>query len=301
MKPFVAAVEIWVPNAQGQTLVLSSAFYGDLEEFESASAGMSFAYDEGLPGKTWADGGPIVLTDFDYSYFQRAEAAKRAGIVCGVSLPIYAGEFLHAVVVLFCAGGPEVVGAMEVWHNVNGNDSQLKLADGYYGDLERFEWISRRLTIMRGRGLPGGAWQQGRPIIIDDIGRANTFLRARNAAELGITIGLAIPFSYSESEITILNFLSAKDTPIARRFEIWMVDPNEKCMAFDSGQCSTGTDLASNYADTRIRKGEGPLGEVWLTGRPVVTDVDDRALGDAMLVLPVIDRGSLNSVVCMVM
>jgi hypothetical protein len=301
LKAFVRAVEIWVPDVRGQVLVLSSAYYGDLEEFESASAGMSFEYDEGLPGKTWAAGGPIVLTDFDNSYFQRAEAAKQAGIVCGISLPIYAGEFLQAVVVMFCAGGPEVVGAMEVWRNVNGNDNELKLADGYYGDLERFEWVSRRLTIMRGRGLPGGAWQQGRPIIIDDIGRSNTFLRARNAAELGITTGLAMPFSYSESEITILNFLSAKDTPIARRFEIWMVDPDEQCITFDSGQCSAGTDLAGHYADTRISKGHGPLGEAWLTGRPVVTDVEDPALGEAMVVLPVIDRGSLNSLVCMVM
>ncbi len=300
MQQFIKAIEIWVPDNSGLVLELSSSYYGDLEDFKSTSQAMRFQYDQGLPGKTWASGKPIVMTDFDNDYFQRASEAKLAGIVCGISVPIFCGEFLHAVVVLFCGGGRDVIGAMEVWHNANGSNSELKLADGYYGELERFGWVSRRLTMMRGRGLPGSAWMQDKPVIIDDLGRSNTFLRSRNAAEVGITTGLAIPFSYMESDVQILTFLSAKGTPIARCFEIWTPDSNENVLRFDSGYCQIDTDLEQKYASSAIKKGEGPLGHAWLSGRPLVAGPESED-GNAMIVLPVIKGCTLNSIVTLVL
>lgn len=301
MKQFVKAIEVWVPSSKNNlVLELGSAYYGELSDFKHRSETMSFAYDQGLPGKTWATGRPIVLTDLSNDYFQRSEIAEQAYIDCGISLPIFSGDFLQAVVVLFCGGGENVVGATEIWHNADGNENELKLVDGYYGELENFEWISRRLTIMRGRGLPGKAWDAGKPIIIDDISLSNSFMRANHAAEVGITTGLAIPFSYPESEVQILTLLSAKGTPIARRFEIWV--PNEDCTAlhFDSGHCYVETDLALKYANRGISKGEGPIGESWLSGRPLVADISPNE-GDAMIVLPNIKDCRLNSIVCLVL
>ena len=139
MQQFVKAIEIWVPSStRGMSLVLGSSYYGDLEEFKKASEAMVFDFDHGLPGKTWAQGEPIVLTDLTANYFQRAEAATQAGIFCGISIPVFCGEFLQAVVILFCGGGKDSVGALELWENNNGSNSELKLVDGYYGELERF-------------------------------------------------------------------------------------------------------------------------------------------------------------------
>ena len=298
VRQFIKAIEIWVPGTDSPELELVSASYGDLEAFKHTSETMRFAYDEGLPGKTWSTGRPIVLTDFSKSYFQRAQAAEQAGIECGLSFPVFCGDFLQAVVVLFCGGGANVVGAMEVWHNAT--DSELELVDGYYGEMERFEWVSRRLAIMKGRGLPGSAWQKGKPVIIDDIGNTNSFLRASNAAKVGITTGLAIPYFNMGPDVQVLVFLSAKGTPIARRFEIWLPDAENDTLRFDDGQCVAGRDLAAQYAGSSIKKGEGLLGQCWLTGRPTVASVKDED-GDVIIVLPVIDQGSLTSIVSLVL
>lgn len=185
---------------------------------------------------------------------------------------------------------------MEVWQNVHGSDSELKLADGYYGELDRFEWVSRRLSIMRGRGLPGSAWERGMPVVIDDLSRSNTFLRARNAAQAGITTGLAIPFNHMNSDVHILTLLSAKGSPIARRFEIWTRDEQKQVLRFDSGHCSAATDLAQHYAQAEIRKGEGPIGEAWLTGRPLVANGAHED-SDVVIVLPVFNGCQLNALV----
>lgn len=41
---------------------------GALTDFKNASEQQHFAYNEGLPGKAWAAGHPIVLTKFEHSY-----------------------------------------------------------------------------------------------------------------------------------------------------------------------------------------------------------------------------------------
>jgi hypothetical protein len=295
---FVKAIEIWVPSGTKNDLELSSSFYGKLKLFRETSEKMSFSYAEGLPGKTWESGKPVVLKEFTNSDFQRTEIARQAGITCGISLPIYCGDFLLGVVVIFCGEGHGMAGAVEVWNNEGQHPNELKLVDGYYGELERFEWVSRRLTIMRGRGLPGSAWDKNLPVIINNLGESSTFLRATHAAEAGITTGFAIPFNAPDNSVNILTLLSAKGTPIARRFEIWKVDHEKNVLYFDSGHCSSGSDLKAKHKDNRIKKGEGPLGTSWLTGRPLVTET---ALADhqALVIFPVIQDCKLTAMGCM--
>ncbi len=300
MEQIVKAIEIWVPGARQPVLELGSAYYGDVGDFKRTGEAITFAYDQGLPGKTWASGRPIILPDIRSTDFQRTEAAMKANIVSGIALPFYSGEFLQAVAVLFFGGGRDVVGAMELWQTVRDSDTELRLVDGYYGDLDKFEWVSRRLTMKRGRGLPGSAWELGKPLIIEDLGQSGTFLRASHAEAAGITTGLAIPFDYTEPEVQILTLLSAKGTPIARRFEIWMPNEDRTRLQYDSGHCISGTDLALEYAGTAIIRGEGPLGQAWLTGRPSVVAIP-AGEGQALIVLPIIKDASLASMVCLVL
>lgn len=155
MQLFIKSAEIWVSDGGYLSRELYSSHYSDASEFETISKDIRFAYGEGLPGETWKAGQPLIWTDLDNGSFKRAEAARNIGLVCGVSIPVFAGDFLLAVVVLFCGKGDEASGAIEVWGNADGSARELKLVEGYYGDLERFEWISRRLAIMRNHGLPG--------------------------------------------------------------------------------------------------------------------------------------------------
>ena len=39
--------------------------YGPLGEFRAVSEQMRFGFDEGLPGKAWATGHPIILKEFE--------------------------------------------------------------------------------------------------------------------------------------------------------------------------------------------------------------------------------------------
>lgn len=297
MSSFVKAIEIWKPDQTGQSLTLHSSYYSGLDEFMAVSEPMTFAYDEGLPGKTWAAAKPVILSNFEDSYFKRQQAAQKAGLVCALSLPVFAGEILQAVMIIFFAGGTEVSGAIEVWNNSNNSDNELKLADGYYGELERFEWISKRLTIIRGRGLPGAAWEQAKPVIIEDLGQANSFLRARNAAEAGITTGLAIPWNLNQEDVRILTLLSAKGSPIAKQFEIWQVDSSGDYLTFRDGHSESADNLHDNYRDQKVSKGEeDTLGIAWLTGLPSIVKMAD-AEEDVQVVIPVLSQGKLNAII----
>ena len=89
MKTFIKVTEIWVPNKQRTQLEFGSGLYGGLVEFKAASEQQQFAYNEGLPGKAWAEGRPLVLKEFEQSYFKRTAAAKEAGLTCGIAIPIF--------------------------------------------------------------------------------------------------------------------------------------------------------------------------------------------------------------------
>jgi len=88
MKTFIRVIELWVPDRTGTRLEFGGCLCNaEFSEFCALSENTLFAYDEGLPGKAWASGHPIVLTEFFNSYFKRADDAKEVGLTCGVALP----------------------------------------------------------------------------------------------------------------------------------------------------------------------------------------------------------------------
>jgi hypothetical protein len=85
-------------------------------------------------------------------------------LTCGVALPVFAGEFLMAVMVLFCGDDEKHVGAIELWHNDPEVSHEMGLVDGYYGTADMFEFNSRHTKFPAGFGLPGRAWKAGMPL-----------------------------------------------------------------------------------------------------------------------------------------
>lgn len=308
MMTFIRVVEVWVPTRNRTHLELGEGLYGPLQEFKSVSEQMRFGYDEGLPGKAWAARHPIILKSFENSYFLRTVAAERAGLTCGVALPIFAGDFLMAVVVFFCGDDEEHVGAIELWQHDLTKSYDLTLADGYFGTAEAFEWVSRHTSFRPGFGLPGTVWQSGMPEIMEDLGRSHRFKRRDSALQTGMTKGLGIPCPAHPNKVYIMTFLSALSTPIARRFEIWIPDATGESLIFRSGLCDSDTDLKAEYRSVTLAKGEGTVGQVGLTGLPSVTEnltLDASAVGnsaraaglEATVAMPIIDNGRLKSVV----
>ncbi len=308
MKTFIRVVELWVPDRTRTHLEygggLCSAEY---EEFRALSEHTLFAYDEGLPGKAWASGHPIILTKFADFYFKRTDEAKEAGLTCGVALPVFAGEFLMAVMVLFCGDDAKHVGAIELWHNDPERSHEMSFVDGYYGTADMFEFNSRHTKFPRGFGLPGRTWKANMPLIIADLHNAKRFLRWEEASEIGINCGVGIPYKGANDETWVVSFLSAQATPIAHRFEIWVPNDARDALIFESGNCSAGTDLSAAYASKHIRKGEGSIGGAWSTGMPGINDSlkkDSTIAAEAarkiglnqITVLPIIEGAVLKAV-----
>lgn len=308
MKSFIKVIEVWVPDRERTRLELGAGLYGAYKAFREVSVLKRFHYNDGLPGRAWATGKPVVLTQFDDSYFRRIDVARQVGLTAGIAIPVFAGSFLLAVAVFLCGDDEEHAGAIEVWGVDPAKPAEMTLVDGYFGTLEKFEGVSRRVSMARGEGLPGGVWEKRMPMIIDDLGRTNTFLRSRSAEEAGMTTGLGIPCLRSVDDLYAVTFLSARSTPIARRFEIWV--PGGGGLSFDAGHCDQDPNLELGYCSSTIAKGEGTIGRVWLTGVPAVCDdlsTDKSVAGHSarlaglgsMLALPVIEDAALKAVVAM--
>jgi hypothetical protein len=308
MKTFIRVVELWVPDRTRTRLEFGGALCSaEFSEFRALSENALFAHNEGLPGKAWASGHPVILTDFSESYFKRADEAKEVGLTCGVALPVFVGEFLTAVLVLFCGDDAEHVGAIELWHNDPEVSHEMGLVDGYYGTAENFEFNSRHTRFPRGFGLPGRVWKAGMPLIIKDLHDSKRFLRREEAAEIGINCGVGIPYKTARDQTWVVTLLSAPATPIAQRFEIWVPNEARSALVFHSGDCSSNTDLDTLYAARTIGKGEGSIGGAWATGMPAINEnlkhedaiPASLALASGMnqiVALPVIDNGLLKAV-----
>jgi hypothetical protein len=297
MKSFIKATEIWEPNRERTELTLVKGLYGTLKKFEDVSQAMTFTYDEGLPGKAWAQKHPIVLTDLSEAYFKRTEIADEFGLTAAIALPIFCGEYLNAVVVFFCGDSDDHAGAIELWSSVEGRRNELGLVDGYYGTMDEFAWISKSIKIMKGQGLPGVVWNTGMPLLLDDLANSGTFMRASKALKEGITTALAMPAWIDSSDAYIMSFLSAKGTPIARKFEIWVPDHAAGVMRFEHGYSDTQEDLKARYEGVTVTKQEGTLGMVWKNGHPLLTEDTGGDDYDALLAIPLLEQGFLKAVV----
>lgn len=308
MKTFIQVSEIWVPSKDRTVLEFLGGLYGPHKTMRIASEHMCFGYDEGLPGKAWAARHPIVLKDLQQSYFRRADVVREAGLTCGVALPIFAGDFLLAVVVMFCGDDDTRMGAIELWHNDPSKTYDMGLVDGYYGIAENFEYVSRRTQFRPGFGLPGMVWESGMPVIMGDLWHSERFLRKDDARKAGLSKGLGIPVFSEPNQNYVMTFLSAMGTPIARRFEVWVPQANRAAMTFDSGHCDSVADFAKSYASTQLYPGDSPISRTWITGIPEICESiaqDSSAVGASakaaglttMLALPVLANGRLKAVV----
>ncbi len=303
MKTFIKVTEIWIPDKNRTQLEFGSGLYGGLTDFKAASEQQQFAYNEGLPGKAWAAGHPIVLSKFEHSYFKRTAAAQKAGLTCGIAIPVFSGDFLMAVVVFLCGDDEDHAGAIEVWRNNPASATRLTVMDGYYGTLQHFEQISRQISVPKGQGLAGLAWETGLPVLIDDISKADAFIRADDARQAGITMGMGIPVADNPGSPYIMTFLSAKATPIAKRIQIWLPDPQGNQLVCRQGYSKNSNDLAKIFETVTVTKGAGALGRVWLTGMPVITGDGEPDYNpeldslSSMLAIPVIEQGRLKAIV----
>jgi putative methionine-R-sulfoxide reductase with GAF domain len=99
--PIARAFEVWVPD--GGALSLSAHHYASgLESFAAASENLRFKSGEGLPGRAFASGLPVVFDWLKAPGFLRERAACDAGLSSGVGIPVLDGGSVSAVACLLC-------------------------------------------------------------------------------------------------------------------------------------------------------------------------------------------------------
>lgn len=296
-RTFISVSEVWVP--QDGKLVLGEGNYGLLDQFAEASRRESFAKAEGLPGKAWADAKPIVLKSVDGSYFKRQDAAKEAGLTSGVAIPVFAGEELKAVLVVLCSDDAERMGAIEVWAEKTG---MMVLDDGYYGAAKHFEWVSQHTHFPRGQGLPGGVWAASTPMLFRDLGSGYRFVRADSAGRAGLTTGLGLPVSVPGNEAIVLTLLSARGTPIARRFEIWDASSatagSPPKVILKDGICEKEGALWDEEDPRTVFAWRGVIGRALGSGLPVISESSVETAGyGSVVAVPIHQNGGVSHVV----
>lgn len=275
--------------------------------FATESVNTRFGFGEGLPGRAWERGHPIVMQSLTRPLFLREEAAAAAGLTCGVAIPVLAGSDLKAVLVLLCGDDADHVGAIEVWHSPP-DSIELALADGYFGTADRFKFQSKHIKFRKGFGLPGLTWETETPLVMADLGRTKRFLRRESAQTAGLTRGLGIPLLEGTDEAWILTFLSAISTPIADRFEVWTPRRDGSGLVFRSGICEGGENLADTYASVVVGDDTSILGQVFGDGVPRLSSKIDGEAGPVaascsraelkrMVAMPVFRHRELKSVV----
>ncbi|MET0615548.1 MAG: SpoIIE family protein phosphatase [Thermoleophilaceae bacterium] len=71
-----------------------------------------------------------------------------------------------------------------------------------------FERATRELILERGVGLPGEAWETGRPCWLGDATAAGTFIRAKHAKAAGLHGGMAFPVTAAEECVGAIEVFS---------------------------------------------------------------------------------------------
>jgi hypothetical protein len=270
MTSFVRVAEIWVPDSDGYLLEFADGLYDEAPEFGTISRSMCFGRGEGLPGRVWEQGRPIVLKNLQDGYFQRAAAAKRAELACAVAFPVFFDDQLKSVVVLFCGSLAGMSGAIEIWHNDPRVTTDLRLVDGVYGAADAaFEAASRDATMPRGVGLPGLAWQRQRAVFMDGLSESTRFVRSEDVAATGIRSGFALPCPVPSADTYVLTFLCATSRPIARRIASWVEAAGGHALAQSWSSDAAGgegppeadTAVLQAFASGVARIGRGSAGE----------------------------------------
>lgn len=301
----IKATEVWVPNSSRSALELLAGSYGELHELRAVSESKKFAFGAGLPGMAWAAGHPLI-TNAESDDFHRSAVARAAGVSSVLAIPVFAGDFLTGVLTLLLSDAEQNVGAVEVWHCDLRKSYDLRLASGYFGQLKYFESTARHTSFRQGTGLPGRAWDEGLPVLMEDLGHSHAFLRREGALRAGITTGLAFPVFHDPAHVYVVAMLSSIATPIARQVEIWHRDLVGPGLVFNSGHSPIHEDLAARYDDTQIAPREGMLGRALFTGAPSLclelkgeTPVNLEAGLSQGVAIPIIDDGRCRAVIAL--
>ncbi len=171
---------------------------------------------------------------------------------------------------------PTFIRVVEVWVP-DASGTLLEPGGAWYGTATRFGALSRQMCFGRGEGLPGQAWEAGRPLVLKQF-EGSAFRRTAAAHADGLTCGIALPvFNGATLKAVVLIFCG--DSPDleaqqAGAIELWRNQPAvSKDMVLDDGYYGTTSNVFEFISRrTAFRPGTGLPGLAWESGLPVFMD-----------------------------
>jgi hypothetical protein len=158
--------------------------------------------------------------------------------------------------------------AVEVWVP-DAEGSLLQVGSAWYGAARRFGAMSQSMVFGRGEGLPGQAWEAGRPVVLRNFA-GSTFRRTQAAHADGITSGIAWPvFAGTALKAVVLIFCGDAGNRVGA-IELWRKAEQARELLLDDGYYG-GTAEVFEFLSRRtaFRKGTGLPGMAWDSGLPV--------------------------------
>ena len=168
------------------------------------------------------------------------------------------------------ARGASFIQATEVWVPDPSGEKLIR-GDGVYGPLKAFDSASADHGFARGKGLPGRAWAEARPIILRDVRGDPQFRRAEAAKAAGLTAAAAVPVFSRDTLKGVLVMLCAEDAARVGAIEVWRGDdaPGGR-MRLDQGFYGGAKAFQDMSEGVEFQRGQGLPGGVWAARAPML-------------------------------
>jgi hypothetical protein len=96
----------------------------------------------------------------------------------------------------------------------------LEFGGGAYGPAKSFAELSHALCFGRAEGLPGQAWDEGRPVLLRQFEKTS-FRRINSAQAAGFTCAVAVPFFNKEKITAVLVLFCGHADEQVGALELW--------------------------------------------------------------------------------
>ena len=160
----------------------------------------------------------------------------------------------------------------EVWTPTT-DGSLLEVSAGLFDAAPAFGAISRTLCFGRGEGLPGHAWNEGRPVLLKNFD-SGYFRRTAAAKAAGLRCAVALPI-FLDGVLTSVVVLFCGDVQAqVGAIELWHNDPRitTDLKLADGYFGATATDLEALTRDGALARGIGAPGLAWQREASVFID-----------------------------
>jgi len=160
----------------------------------------------------------------------------------------------------------------EVW-TPSPDGSLLELASGLFDAAPAFGAISRTMCFGRAEGLPGHAWDEGRPLLLPHL-EGSYFRRAAAAKAAGLTARVALPVFVSGKLTSVVVLFCGDDETHVGAVELWHNDPrvSTDLTLADGYYGSTAPAFEELARDGSIARGAGAPGLAWQREAAVFID-----------------------------